>query len=226
MEEWITKATLTGSNYTIQGTVYANNPVISYVEALDTVNNMTFNSQTLLLTNTAQTLNGVVTIGNRLATDRIHSLTFDNLYVNFINDKNVSEFFENLIQKDAIGNDAGEVYTHLEFSDRIEFDNLTIVNQLNDINVPAIMSQNHLLYGNQYRAAANELDSIADHLNRRNKFKHFKQLALIQQTLPPEVQGLQQLLGSDYQFVAHTESNIQLYTWTSNEKTLQRTNRK
>lgn len=171
MQEWISKAALTGLNYTIQGTVYASNPVISYVEALGTVNNITFNSQTLLLTNTAQILDGVVTIGNRLATDRIHSLTFDNLNVNFINDKNVTEFFGNLVQKDAIGNDAGEVFSQLEFADRVEFDNLTIVDQLNGIHVQAITSQKHFLYGNQFRAAANELDSIADRLNRRNNLK-------------------------------------------------------
>lgn len=147
MDDWITKAALTGFNYTIQGTVYAKGPVISYIEALGLVNNMTFNSQTVLLTNTQQTLNGAVTIGNRFSADRIHSLTFENLYVNFINDQNVTEFFENLVRKDGVGNDAREIFSNLEFSDRVDIENLAINYQLNGINLYGATSQNPNFYG-------------------------------------------------------------------------------
>lgn len=147
MDDWITKSALTGLNYTIQGTTYAKGPVISYIEALGLVNNMTFNSQTVLLTHSPQTMNSTVTIGNRLTTNRIHSLTFENMYVNFINDQNVTEFFENLVLKDGIGNDAGEIFSHLAFSDRVNFENLTIKYQINGINMYEIISTKTIFYG-------------------------------------------------------------------------------
>lgn len=127
-------------NHNIQGTVYAQNSIISFIEAIGLVNNMTINSQTVLLKKIPQTLKGPLIIGNRSRTDSINSLTFDNLYVNFINDKNLTEFIENLIKKDNHGNDVGEIFSNLEFSDQVNFENLKILNQLNGINVNEISS--------------------------------------------------------------------------------------
>lgn len=224
MDEWISKAAMTGLNSTIQGTVYVKNPVISYVEVLGLVNNMTFNAETVLLTNSPQKLNGFVTIGNRSNTNQMSSLTFENLYVNYINDKNVTEFFENMVKKDGMNIDIGEIFSDLIFTDRLEVGNLT-VGQLNGVNVTEITSQPHNLYSEQFRMATDELDSIVNKLARRGKFKHFDRL-VIRQTFPLAFDRLQKLLGDHFQFVAHNNSNIEFYSWNVNEKTLQQNNGK
>ncbi|XP_055320364.1 uncharacterized protein LOC129577415 [Sitodiplosis mosellana] len=219
MDDWISRAAMIGLNHTIQGTVYAQNPILSYIEASGLVNNMTINSQTVLLKKTPQTLKGPLIIGNRSRIDSINSLTFDNLYVNFINDKNLTDFFGNLVKKDGRGNDVGNIFSDLEFSDRVNFDNLNILGLLNGINVNEIMSQDHFVYGDQYRTAANELDTLVDKLVRRERFKHFKRFA-VRTTFSLDIQGLQKLFGYDFQFVALNNSNIQLYTWNVTTKTL------
>lgn len=155
MDEWISKAVMTDLNNTIQGTVYIKNPVISYIEALGLVNNMTFNSQTVLLTNTPQKLNGPITIGNRSNTKQISTLTFENLYVNYINDVNVTEFFENMVKKDGKGNNIGEIFSDLIFSDQLNIENLSITGQLNGLNVTDIKTQNHNIYGEHFRETSN-----------------------------------------------------------------------
>lgn len=134
MADWISKAVLTKSNQTIQGTVYARNAVISYVEVLGLVNNMTFNSQTILLKSTPQKLTGALTIGDdNFGPNSMTSLTFNNLIANTINDQNVSEFFTNVVLRGETGIDAGELYTNLEFTDPLNIDNLIVPNgQLNN----------------------------------------------------------------------------------------------
>lgn len=132
MADWISKAVLTASNQTIQGTVYARDAVISYVEVLGLVNNMTFNSQNILLKSVPQKLNGALTIGDdNFGPNSIKSLTFNNLIVNSINDQNVSEFFTNVIQRGEDGIDVSELYTDLEFTDRLYIDNLIVTSQSN-----------------------------------------------------------------------------------------------
>lgn len=132
MADWISKAVFTTSNHTIQGTVYARNAVISYVEVLGLVNNMTFNSQNILLKSVPQKLTGTLTIGDdKFDPSSITSLTFENLLVNLINDHNVSEFFTNLIQRGENGIDVNELYTNLEFMDRLDIDDLTVIGQFN-----------------------------------------------------------------------------------------------
>lgn len=225
MDDWISRAAMTALNHTIQGTVYARNPVIPYIEALGRVNNMTINTQTVLLKKTPQTLRGPLIVGNRSRIDSINSLTFDNLYVNFINDKNLTEFFGNLVKKDGHGNNVGEIFSHLEFIDRVNFDNLKILNQLNGIDVNTIQSQDHFIYSEQFRTAANELDSIVDKLTRRENFKHFKRLT-VRTTFPLYIQGLRKLPGYDFHFVAINNSNIQFYIWNTTTKTLDENNSK
>lgn len=133
MADWISKAVLTTSNQTIQGTVYARNAVISYVEVLGLVNNMTFNSQNILLKSVPQKLNGALIIGDdNFGPNSMTSLTFDNLIVNSINDQNVSEFFTNVILRDENGIDVGELYTDLEFKEHLDIDNLIVTSQSND----------------------------------------------------------------------------------------------
>lgn len=146
IDDWMSRAAMINLNQNIQGTVYAQNPIISNIEAMGLVNNMTINSQTVLLKKIPQTLKGPLIIGNRSRTDSINSLTFDNLYVNFINDKNLTEFFENLVKKDGRGNDVGEIFSNMEFTDQLNFENLKILNQLNGINVNDISSQSTVQY--------------------------------------------------------------------------------
>lgn len=131
--DWFSNAVFTTTNHTIQGTVYARNAIIQHVEALGLVNNMTFNSQNLLLKNRPQRVNGNLIIGNRDANKfdpaSMNSLTFDNLIVNSLNDRNVSEFFSNLILRN--NTDACEVDTDLEFKDRLDIDDLIVTEQFN-----------------------------------------------------------------------------------------------
>lgn len=225
MDDWISRAAMTGLNHTIQGTVHAQNPIISHIEATGLVNNITINSQTVLLKKTPQTLKGPLIIGNRSRSDSINSLTFDNLYVDFINDKNLTEFFRNLVLKHGHHTDLGEIFSNLEFVDRVDFDNLKILGQLNGINVNEIMAQDHFTYGEQYRSAVNELDTIVDKLVRRERFKHFKRF-IVRTTLSHDIQNLHKLFGYDFQFVALNNSNIQFYTWNVTTKTLDRNNSK
>lgn len=225
MDDWISRAAMTGLNHTIQGTVYAKNPIISYIEAAGLVNNITINSQTVLLKKTPQTLKGPLIIGNRSRTDSINSLTFDNLYVNTINDKNLTDFFQNLVLQHGRNIELGEIFSNLEFVDQVNFDNLKILGQLNGINVNAIMSQDHFVYGEQYRMAANELDTIVDKLVRRERFKHFKRF-MVRTTLSHDIQCLQKLFGNDHQFVALNNAHIQFYSWNVTTKTLDRNNSK
>lgn len=138
MADWISKAVLTKSNQTIQGTVYARNAVISYAEVLGRVNNMTFDSQNILLKSVRQTLHGALIIGDdNFGPNSMTSLTFDNLIVNSINDQNVSEFFSNIVLRGENGIDVGELYSSLEFTDRLDIDNLIVLSQLNNDTSPA-----------------------------------------------------------------------------------------
>lgn len=141
MEDWIDKAAMTGLNHTIQGTVYLRNPVISHIDALGLVNNMTINTETVLLKTATQRINGIVTIGNHSNIDSINSLTIDNLYVNYINEKNVREFFESLVKKDGHGNYVGEIFSNIEFTDDVTFETLKLNGQLNGINVSQIITK-------------------------------------------------------------------------------------
>lgn len=212
MGDWIGKSVMSNLNYTIQGSVYIRNPIISYIDALGLVNNVTFDSQNILLKSADQYFDGPVTIGNR---NSLSSLTFDNLNVNFINDKNVSEFFENLIR--AGDTDVGEIFTNMIFMEPVEFLDLN-VSELNGVDMDQLTAADQ-----QYRAAAAELDVMVDKLAQRDKFKHFDQ-PIVRQTFPLEVQGLRKLLGYEFAFVAFNHSNIQLYLWNSTMKTLQENN--
>lgn len=132
MDDWVTKSVLPGLNYTIQGRVIIQNPIISYIESLGPVNNMLFNSQNILLKSAAQDINGPVTIGNRSGTNAISSLTFEDIYVNYINDKSVNDFFQNLILKDE--NFDGEIFTNMVFTQPLQIWDLNVL-QLNGIDL-------------------------------------------------------------------------------------------
>lgn len=135
MDDWISKAVLTTTNRTIQGTVYARNAIISYVEALGLVNNIAFDSQNILLKSASQRLTGALTIGdadaNKFGPESMTPLTFDNLLVNSLNAHNVSDFFANLILYGNDGIGVGELYTNLEFMDRLDIDDLIVRQKLN-----------------------------------------------------------------------------------------------
>lgn len=225
MEDWTDRAAMTGLNHTIQGTVYIRNPVISSIQALGPVNNMEINSQSVLLKGVSQRMNGIVTIGNRSRIDSINSLTIENLMVNYINDKNVSDFFANLVKKDGRSNDVGEIFSNIEFTNGVEFENLQITGLLNGINVNDVTSQDHIMYRDQMRSATDKLDAIVNKLVRRKKFEHFNGMT-VRKIMPPSIQRVQRLLGYDYQFVANSHSHVEFFTWNMESKTLEEINSK
>lgn len=232
MADWISGAVLTGFNYTIQGTVYAENPIISYIEALGPVNNITFNSQNVLLKSADQRLNGPIIIANANqlnSTSAITSLTFDKLYVNFINDKNVSEFFANLIQRNEHGHiDVGEIFSDMEFMNGLDIDHLQITGQLNGINVNENLPIDSKAYGTnqQYRMASEQIDAVVRNLTMRKPFKHFDHM-LQRQTFNTDIHDFTKLIGTtDFQFIALNNSNFQFYVWNSIAKALQSNNSK
>lgn len=222
--DWISGAVMAGLNYTIQGTIYARNPVISYIEALGLVNNGTFNSKHILLKTAPQLVNGIVTIGSRSKNDSITSLTFVNLLVNFINDKNVSEFFETIVKKDGNGNKVGDIFTDIEFMDSLEIESLDVTNRLNGLNVKEISYLDNYANVQQYRMATNELDLIVDKLVNRDRFKHFERMVL-RQLFPTEIHTLRKL-GYDFDFAALNNSIFQFFTWNFTQNTLQENNSK
>lgn len=138
MADWISKAVLNKTNQTIQGTVYARNAIISYANVLGRVNNMTFDSRSILLKSVPQTLNGALIIGDdNFGPNSMTSLTFNNLIANSINDRNVSEFFSNIVLRGENGIDVGELYSSLEFADRLDIDELIVSSQINNDTTPA-----------------------------------------------------------------------------------------
>lgn len=138
MADWISKAVLNKTNQTIQGTVYARNAIISYANVLGRVNNMTFDSRSILLKSAPQTLNGALIIGDdNFGPNSMTSLTFNNLIANSINDQNVSEFFSNIVLRGENGIDVGELYSSLEFADRLDIDELIVSSQINNDTTPA-----------------------------------------------------------------------------------------
>lgn len=139
MADWISKAVLNKTNQTIQGTVYARNAIISYANVLGRVNNMTFDSRSILLKSVPQTLNGALIIGDdNFGPNSMTSLTFNNLIANSINDRNVSEFFSNIVLRGENGIDVGELYSSLEFADRLDIDELIVSSQINNDTTPAV----------------------------------------------------------------------------------------
>lgn len=139
MADWISKAVLNKTNQTIQGTVYARNAIISYANVLGRVNNMTFDSRSILLKSVPQTLNGALIIGDdNFGPNSMTSLTFNNLIANSINDQNVSEFFSNIVLRGENGIDVGELYSSLEFADRLDIDELIVSSQINNDTTPAV----------------------------------------------------------------------------------------
>lgn len=139
--EWITKSVFTTLRHnTIQGKVIINNPVMSHVDVFGDVNdNGKFNSKTILLKNTPQKINGTLIIGNRESSDTIvQSLTFDNIYVNFINGRNFSEFHTNLVKRNQNNEIVADIFTNMQFTQPLTIDNLNNVDLTNSSNLVQI----------------------------------------------------------------------------------------
>lgn len=187
---------------------------------------MTFNSQNILLKSVPQKLNGALTIGDEnFSLSSITALTFDNLMVNSINDQNVSEFFTNIIQRGENGTVVDELYANLEFSNRLDIDDLTVTGQFNGINVNQFMATDQP-NENQYRMAADELDTFVNKLSSRERFKHFDQM-IVRKIYENGIHRLQKLVGYDFEFVAiNNSSKIGFYRWDSTQKTLEDSNSK
>lgn len=227
MDEWITKSVLIGLNNTIQGTVIAKDAVISYAEVLGFVNGMKFDSLNILLKNVPQTIHGSLTIGSQSNFDSINSITFNNLMVNYINEKNVSEFFEHLVLKDqhhgAIN--VGEIFTDIIFQNQLEIDDLHITFDFNGLNVQQAHPSHFNIYNEQFRAANDELDEFTERLNRRGPFKYFNG-TIVRDWIAGEFQSIQKLTGHEFIYVALNNSNIEFYQWNNTNMTLQESNSK
>lgn len=137
VDEWITKSVFTTLRHnTVQGKIIINNPVISHVDVFGDVNNNgKFNSKTILLKHAAQQINGTVIIGNRENPNTIvQPLTFDNIYVNFINGQNFTEFHTNLVQRNRNNEIVADIFTNMQFTESLTFDNLNNVDLTNSSN--------------------------------------------------------------------------------------------
>lgn len=215
-EEWLTKGVLPNLNYTIQGNVYVNNAAISFVQALGLVNNNTFNSNTILLKSAQQQIDHVISIGTFSNANNITPLTFNEIDVNFINDRNFTEFYKNLISRNAANEIVGNVFSNMQFTKALTFDNLFTSNRLKGF---------HHIDGAQFRMISNELDDMAEKINEHQHFKHFHRMVL-RQTLPSKsVQSLSKIVDFDHddvvKFVAWNGNDIEFYTWNQTTSTLE-----
>lgn len=224
VDEWITKAVLTGLNATIQGYVYAKDPVISHIHVLGTVNNYTFES--LLLKRESQTINGNIYFGNVLNSSNavaVTSLTFNKIYTNFINGKNFTDFYLSLVKRNRNNDIGGDISTNMQFTESLIFDNLYSIGQINGVNMSTIahIQQN----GEQFLSAIPTLNVMASNLGKQKKFKHFHRMVLRQVTEAANIRQMRRMHrlvnGQIIDFVALNSSNlVEFYSWNDTSKKL------
>lgn len=219
VDEWITKAALSMTNATIQGYVYVESPFISQINVLGKFNNNTF--QTILLKNEPQTINGNVYIGNNKPSNVLASLTFNKIFVNFVNGRNFTDFHSSLVKRDRHNDINAKIYANMQFGGPT-FDNLYI-SQMNGAN---LSSANFMYPNNQiYRSASTKLEMMVTQLVNRDRNKHFEQMVVRQTFFAANIQRLQRIHhdinGRIIEFVALNSSNsVLFYTWNTTTKIL------
>ncbi|XP_063696003.1 uncharacterized protein LOC134827336 [Culicoides brevitarsis] len=102
VSEWLSNAVLVYGNYTIQGkTTVENVTVFGELRSVGTINGKKFDSSTVLLRDSEQTLLNKVFIRNKHQ-DRIVPVFFENLHVNAINGKNFNEILQKMVPRHGI----------------------------------------------------------------------------------------------------------------------------
>lgn len=178
ISEWIAKSVLTYGNYTIQGTTTIDNPIFYndiryknfnnkiivniiliqifiFLRAFGLVNNMTFNKDSILLTNHAQNFNGNIHIDNRnLENNQITTLSIENVYLKTINDIEFDKFLDNIAYRDN-----AVIWTNLLFHQRLTVNNLHVTGKWNGVDAEGMI----------YKLQVNRLASnYTDHLEQLN----------------------------------------------------------
>lgn len=175
MGEWTSKAVLAYADYIVQGVTYIEDPYILNMNVLGTVNNQTFNSDTILRKSAEQTILGSLYIRSR--PDQIESLTFQTIYLNSINSYNFAEFYNSLVLKDPYNLEL-HVSSNLRFVQPLLVNNLN-VSIINDRNFSLLANNEiHHLTRNRARKLNRIRDEIIVSLAAQSKFiDHF---ALVQ----------------------------------------------
>lgn len=226
--EWIAKAVLVNNNYTIQGTTYLQNPVISHVDVLGTVNNMTFRADKILLKQQRQRIYGNVHIGNQA--NPLQKLTFESIYLNYLNGHNFTDFHLSLIQRPSITQRriVANVATNMQFTEPLTIENLECFGQVNGVNFTSLTAINYNRFSEYYRAMIPELRTMADNVGAV-RMKTFDRMVLRQTLLSSEIGKLfklnrmQSANGDPLYVVLSQENNtkhVHFYKWNDDEKRL------
>lgn len=179
--EWISKAVLLNINYTIQGTTYLQNPIISHISVLGLVNNNTFNSNEILLKSVPQKISKNLIIGKK--DNPFVKFTIDNIYVNFINAQNFTEFHNSIIQRHAQnGAIAEEINSNMIFTEPVSFENLQCYGQINGINFSDLSNLNYNRFSKHYRMVLPQLRTMENDFISQTHIQIIDRL-IVRQTL-------------------------------------------
>lgn len=226
--EWIAKAVLVNNNYTIQGSTYLQNPVISHVDALGTVNNITFRAEQILLKTPRQSIYRNVHIGN--PENPLQKLTFDSIYLNYLNGKNFTDFHSSLTQFPSASQRplVATVATNLQFAEMLAIENLECFGQVNGVNFSSVTAIDYNPLSDYYRAVIPGAVA-ADTFVGDVRTKTFDRMTLRQTLLVNKMQKLYKLNsmqmphGEALYAVLSQEAEakrVQFYGWSDDEKRL------
>lgn len=163
MGEWISKAVLVYSDYIVQGTTYIENPLIPAINVLGTVNNQTFNSKTILRKSSEQIIPGNVYITNKPY--QVATLTFSNIYLNYINSYNFPEFHDSLVLRQHRKELNVNINTNVKFLQALRVDDLH-ADVINNRNFSVLFTENNHLTEN-FRSKVKKLEFIRDEIAER-----------------------------------------------------------
>lgn len=227
--EWIARAVLLNNNYTIQGTTYLRNPVISHVDALGTVNNITFQADRILLNHQRQRIYRNVNIGN--PANPLRKLTFENIYLNYLNGQNFTDFQSSLVQRPSAMQRpiAANVASNMQFEEPLTIENLECFGQVNGINFSELTAMNYNRLSELYRAMIPELRTVEDTFVGEARAKIFDRMALRQILVANTVQKMYKLndmrrKNEDELFAVLIQESdakrVQFYAWSDDAKRL------
>lgn len=217
IDEWISESVFSNMNYTIQGTVFINDGAFSFIEVPGRVNNDPFNSLTILLKHSDQRIDHIVSIGPNANPNNVKPLTFNEIFVNYINGQNFTAFIQNTVKRGPADQIDANILSNLQFLEPVTFESLyTSERFLSSIHVD----------GPKFRSMSDELDEIAKQVTQRENFKHFYRM-VTREALPTDtVQYLSEISShKEYaDFVSWNGTNIQFHTWNRTTNTLEPNN--
>lgn len=228
--EWIARAVLVNNNYTIQGTTYLRNPVISRVDALATVNNMTFRADQILLKTPRQSIYRDLHIGN--SENPLQKLTFESIYLNYLNGQNFTAFHLSLIQRATQRPIVANVATNMQFAEPLTIEDLECFVQVNGVDFSSMDAINSNRLSEYYRAMVPGLRTVAETFVGEIRTKMFDRMALRQTLLVNEMQKLYKLNsmqgpnGDALYAVLSQDADtkrVQFYGWSVDAKRLTQT---